>query len=784
MPPGSLRARDRICGPGPSSCGILWPLPPHAEASSDEPRMPETLSPVPSHAILVLLLQLAGLLLLARALAEAMRRIGQPAVIGELLAGVLLGPSVLGHFAPALFAWAFPSDPEQFHLLEIVAWLGMVLLLLLTGLETDIRAMTSLGRAAFMASVFGMVVPFASGLALGWLLPDRFLTDPASRPLFAAFLATAMAISAMPVIAKILMDLDLLRRDVGLVILSAGVVDDTTGWLILSVIAGIAAGGTLSPSSVGITLLWVALFVAGMRWIAYPALRRALRYVSERVDLAGADLTLILGFTFLAAAATEAIGIHAVFGAFAAGVLVRQLPRLRPRSLETLEIFVLSALSPLFFAFVGLRVDLWQVSGWGLPLLVIGVAVAGKLVGCYVGGRLGRLSHWESLAVGFGMNARGAMELIVALIGLSLGLLTAEMYASIVMVAVATSFMAPLLLRFALPRLPLGEDERERIRTSEIGLALGPGPLRILVPTAGGAHAMTAMELAAPLVRRSGGELTALYVREEGERLRRGVWARWRRGVPAGTGLAEHLARARELVNSGGDRFRTREVLATRVADAVLEEAGRDYDLVMMGTTPDRPFEDALSLRVVGECPVPVVLVHRVPSPDRADLGGSGPDRSDARSTTFRRLLLPVDGSAVSRQASELAFAYAGATGASVRVLHVVDAFRLASGSMPVADRRDHHELHRERVAEIELWIRTELGPLAASHGATFDVRVLGSGAPGEAIIAESRSGSYDLLVLGAENKQLARPLFFGQGTADIVERAGCTTAVVLPGAR
>ena len=225
--------------------------------------MQEAISPISGQAILTLLLQLAGMLLLARALAEVMRRLGQPAVIGELLAGIVLGPTLLGHFAPGLFELAFPPDESQRHLLEIIAWLGMVLLLLLTGIETDIRAMRNLGRAAFMASVFGMVVPFATGLALGWLLPDAYLTDPDNRPIFALFLATAMAISAMPVIAKILLDLDLIAHRTGIVILSAAVVDDTIGWLILSVIAGIAAGGVFSPTELGITLLWLGAFLAG-----------------------------------------------------------------------------------------------------------------------------------------------------------------------------------------------------------------------------------------------------------------------------------------------------------------------------------------------------------------------------------------------------------------------------------------------------------------------------------------------------------------------------------------
>lgn len=236
----------------------------------------------------------------------------------------------------------------------------------------------------------------------------------------------------MPVIAKILLDLNLIRRNIGVIILSAGVIDDTVGWLMLSVIAGIAGAGTFSVRGLLLTLAELAAFIVVMRYAVYPLFRRALHYVNERVRLAGSDLTLVLVLTFLSAAATEAIGVHAVFGAFVAGLLVRKVPRVRAESLHGMETFVLSALSPIFFAFVGLKADLWSLTGVGLPALVIGVAMTGKLVGCYTGARLGGLSNWEGIALGFGMNARGAMELIVALIGLSLGLLTPEMYSTIV----------------------------------------------------------------------------------------------------------------------------------------------------------------------------------------------------------------------------------------------------------------------------------------------------------------------------------------------------------------
>lgn len=730
--------------------------------------MQEILQPLSGHAIFLLLLQLATLLILARVLAAVMERLGQPAVIGELLAGVLLGPSILGFLAPDLFFALFPSEVEQFHLLEVVSWIGMVLLLLLTGLETDIRAMRNLGRAAVMASVFGMVIPFASGLALGWWLPDRFLVETADRPIFAAFLATAMAISAMPVIAKILIDLGLVRRNVGMVILAAAVVDDTTGWLILSIIAGVAAGGTFSPAELGVTLLWLAAFLAALRWIVYPLFSRAVRYLNERGELAGADLTLIVGFTFVAAAITEAMGVHAVFGAFAAGVVVRQVPRLRARTVEILEVFVLSALAPIFFAFVGLRVDLWTLSGWQFPLLVIGVAVGGKLVGCYVGGRLGRLSHWESLAIGFGMNARGAMELIVALIGLSLGLLTQEVYATIVMVAVVTSFMAPVLLRIAVPHIPMRSDERRRLEHDGRQSFVPTGSRRILVPTAGGSNALSALQLAASLVHGGRGEVTAFYVdtREEGRR-GHGLLRRRDRDL-AGTNLVDHLERAAGFVGGENGRFTERRVRGDDVAKAVLDEVARDYDLVMLGAAPERPLDDPLVLRIARASRIPVVIVRHQSWFDPRDVG------EDSGERPFARLLVPFDGSLASRYAAEVAFACSGAIGSTVTILHVT------SGGWSGRSGMAHHPDAEPLTIESE--IEKELRSAAAAHGASTSIRILDNESPTDVMIAESRSGRYDLLILGAENKLLGAPLFYGQGTAEIVERAGCTTAVVLPG--
>src|SRR5215470_13421603 len=251
--------------------------------------MEQVLKPLGGHEVLLVLLQLAAILLVARIGSELVKRMGLPAVVGELAAGLILGPTVLGHFFPGAFARLFPPSAEQFHLLEIISWLGMVLLLMLTGIETDVRLLKNLGRTAGVASVFGMAVPFIFGFGLGVFMPGAYVADPNHKILFALFLATAMSISAMPVIAKILMDLDLTKRNIGVVILSAGVVDDTTGWLLLSVIAGAAQGGA-SMSHLALSIGGTSLFVVGAAFVLYPVMKRALRVANDRFISRETDL--------------------------------------------------------------------------------------------------------------------------------------------------------------------------------------------------------------------------------------------------------------------------------------------------------------------------------------------------------------------------------------------------------------------------------------------------------------------------------------------------------------
>ena len=237
----------------------------------------------PHDQVLVLAVQIAVLLFSARALGEVAQRLGQPSVVGEILAGIILGPSLLSGFFPALGEWIVPQSKTAGYLLETISLIGAMSLLLITGLETDLALIRRHARTAIGVSAGGILVTFSSGFALGQLLPDSLLADPGKRLVFALFVATAMSISAIPVIAKVLMDLKLMRRDIGQTIIAAGMSDDTTGWILLSIVAGLASGESVGLGSVaravGSVLAFMVLSFTIGRWLV----KRVLDFVQDEV---------------------------------------------------------------------------------------------------------------------------------------------------------------------------------------------------------------------------------------------------------------------------------------------------------------------------------------------------------------------------------------------------------------------------------------------------------------------------------------------------------------------
>ncbi|MGP3960000.1 cation:proton antiporter [Nonomuraea sp. 3N208] len=401
--------------------------------------------------LLLFLLQLGALLVVALLLGRAAAALRMPTVVGELAAGLVLGP--LGRL--------FPPDPAQFHMVDAVAQVGVLLLVGLTGAHLDLRLIRRQGATIARLSVFGLVIPLAMGVAAGLMLPVS-IRGPADSTVFALFLGVAMCVSAIPVIAKTLHDMNLLHRNVGQLTLTAGMIDDAFGWLMLSVVSGMATLGVRAGAvAASVAALAGVLLLAAV--VGRPLVRAAFWLTGKCQDNSPTMIATVV-IVLLSAAGTHALGMEPVLGAFVAGLLISAAAP-DPARLAPLRTVVLGLLAPLYFATVGLRMDLAALTRpemFWVAVVMVFVAFAGKFLGAFLGAWTSRMNRWEALALGAGMNARGVVQVIVATVGLRLGVLTVELYTIIILVAMITSVLAPPVLRLAMARVEQTAEERAR----------------------------------------------------------------------------------------------------------------------------------------------------------------------------------------------------------------------------------------------------------------------------------------------------------------------------------
>jgi Kef-type K+ transport system membrane component KefB len=427
------------------------------------------IAPLGGQPLLVFLIQVGVLLTVALLLGRLARRFGLPELVGELFTGILLGPSLLGSTMPRWFAALFPQQPEQMHMLDALGQVGVILLVGVTGLHLDLSLIRKRAGIAARISLPGFVLPLALGIGAGLALPAALLSANRDRTVFALFLGIALCVSAIPVIAKTLIDMKLLHRNVGQLILMSGTVDDILGWLCLSVATGMAAAAGLDGMSVAKTVLLLIAFVVGVLVVGRPVVARVMK-LAARAGSDGPTLTTTVLITVAFSAVTLAMGLEAVFGALIAGLVINgAAPQSRPR-LAALRPFVMSVVAPVFFATVGLRMDLTTLAHPTVLLaaaVLLPLAVIGKFAGAWLGSLRSGLTRWEKLAVAAGMNARGVVGVIIASVGLRLGVLSTAMYTVVVLVAIVTSLMGPPVLRIAARRIEVGQDELVRLAAYE-----------------------------------------------------------------------------------------------------------------------------------------------------------------------------------------------------------------------------------------------------------------------------------------------------------------------------
>jgi Kef-type K+ transport system membrane component KefB len=394
----------------------------------------------------LLLGQVLVVLVAARGCGLLVRRLGQPQVVGEMLAGMLLGPSLLGWLLPGAAAALFP--PASLGFLSSLSQVGMVLFMFLVGISLDTRALREKSHAAILASHVSIVVPFALGVTLSPALYRRFAPPGISFLVFALFLGAAMSVTAFPVLARILSERGLLNTPLGTLATSTAAVDDVTAWTILAAIMMLVRTGT-AGAQLWLSSLGIALFVGSVYALRKPV-RRAIGAAFERQGQLTHDHVAMLVFLVLVGACiTEALGVHALFGAFFIGVALASERRVAQAARARLEDFLVVVLLPIYFAFTGLRTRLDLVMSndlWGWALAILAVAVAGKLGGSAIAARVSGVSWRESAALGVLMNTRGLMELVILNIGLDLGVLSPALYSMFVLMAFLTTMMTTPLL--------------------------------------------------------------------------------------------------------------------------------------------------------------------------------------------------------------------------------------------------------------------------------------------------------------------------------------------------
>lgn len=386
----------------------------------------------------VFLLQIVVVAAVARLGGLVAKRLGQPAVVGEIAAGLALGPSLLGALSPDAYAALFP--PASLGALKLISQLGVIVFMFLVGLELDLDSLGERTHAAVLVSHASIIIPMLGGMALALRLYGDWAPSGVGFVPFALFMGVAMSVTAFPVLARILTDRGLTRTPLGSLALTCAAVDDVTAWSLLAVVVAIAQAG--SAGAAAYTILWAGGFTALMLYGVKPVLARVAR--AAPASDTGLQLGLMV-LAFSSALATEAIGIHALFGAFVAGVITPHSPGLRGYLRERLGGFATLFLLPLFFALTGLRTRVGLIGGaeaWGACLAILGVAVAGKFLGSAAAARLVGLSWGESFSLGALMNTRGLMELVALNVGYELGVISEPLFAMMVLMALATTAMA------------------------------------------------------------------------------------------------------------------------------------------------------------------------------------------------------------------------------------------------------------------------------------------------------------------------------------------------------
>ncbi|MFI5171973.1 MAG: cation:proton antiporter [Chitinophagales bacterium] len=411
------------------------------------------MSRLPAADVLPFLLLVAVLLLSARLLGELFRKLKLPQVMGELTAGILLGPSCLSILAPDFYHSFFQASPNAGIAFDGLARIGILLLLFVAGMEINLKTIREKANAAATISLSGIAFPFAVGFAGSWYFFNHLFPQGMEDKLASSlFMGTALSITALSVLAKILIDIDMIKNKFGNLMMTAAMIDDFIGWMLFSLVVSVA---NLKQEG-GFDAWQVMFMVIGFTTFVLTIGKRLLHYAfifsNKYLSRGGGTLSVAIVFCLLGAIFTEWIGLHAIFGAFLVGIAVGDSMQFSHKTRDMLHDIVTYIFAPLFFVSIGFRVNFIENFDWGIIAFILLISILGKMLGGYIGARLGKFSKSEAIAIGFGMNARGSQEIVLGLIALNAGIITDQVFVGLVIMTFVTIMMAGPMMKYFLSK--------------------------------------------------------------------------------------------------------------------------------------------------------------------------------------------------------------------------------------------------------------------------------------------------------------------------------------------
>ena len=701
---------------------------------------------------LILLIQIAGLLLSARLLGEIAQRLGLPLVAGEIFAGIILGPSVLGNIS--FVSEHIIPDVTERNYITIISMIGAMFLLFIAGMETDIKLIKHQSKKAIMIAGTALLISFISLFIFSLNLPANLIPKTINKYLFAFFVSITISVSAISVIAKVLLDMNVIRRDFGQLFVAVGLIDEAVVWILISVIIGLVGGFATGLGGIFISFAKVILFLILGYIVGKFLLRYLIIFMQNKIKLRDKFLSLVVFIIFVYGAIAQAIGLEAVLGAFVAGIVFGQIPYLSDETIEKIESMTFAIFAPIFFASAGLQVNILEFTKPNVLIISLSLMLLAfftKAIGGYIGAKfLAKTDNWSAIGFGVGLNTRGTIQIILATIGLSIGIISQDIFSIIIIISIISSLISPILVKSIIKKIDPNAEEIKRIQLEKIySESIISKINRVLLPvrlrTDLGIESAKSIEntILEALGSKKNLDITLLTVTNESEK-----------------NLAQKFLD--ELGKSFKQSTITKKILVSDNALAkILEESKKDYDLLVIGATEKQKNSDMVFNQFIDN------LIRFSPCPSIVVQG-----HKKFESNLGKRILVPTDGSKSSKRAAEIAFALAVNENDEVHILRVIEEKK----TLDDFDMKNHL---LERQINYAREIVNEFRVIGESLSVKTFTRVELGINPETVIIEVAEKNNFDMVVLGSDVRPGSDKLFLGPRVEQVLDNCTCPVIVV-----